>query len=472
MPLSRRDMLIGTWSIGSGLALSVACSRDQKTASPVPAALAVSGAGSAFPSAQPARMAFMNVTVVPMDTERSLAQQTVVVQDGRITAIGPVGTVALPTRTVQVEGTGRYLLPGLADMHVHIVDESHGLLYLANGVTTIRNMSGQPFHLKASGAVERGEWLAPTLHTAGPIMDGSSPQWPNSVVVQSADEAERAVEAQRTAGFTSAKVYDNLSVDAYRGVVNAARRLRMPVVGHVPEAVGLAAALAAKQDSIEHLRGYLSAAGGIVGFSAARLAAVVDQTLAAGTWNCPTLTVLRQIAPLQSKSDRLARRELRYLSHALIAQWLAETADPATGIALVAAEATQQRYATIAGALHAARANLLLGTDSYNPWVVPGFSIHEELAHLVAAGLSPFEALRAGTREAARFLGQEDEFGTVEVGKRADLLLVAGDPLANVANVGRRVGVMARGRWLTETELQSRLEALASVEATLAPPSA
>jgi imidazolonepropionase-like amidohydrolase len=469
MPMSRRDMLVRAWSIGSGLALSVACSVNRTTASPSPVAFSLSGAG--FPSSADdyARMAFVDVTVLPMDTERSLAHQTVVVQDGLIQAMGQVDTVPLPTGTVRVDGAGRYLLPGLADMHVHVMDASHGLLYLANGITTIRNMSGQPFHLQAIGAVERGEWLAPTLHTTGPIMDGSPPQWPTSVVIQSANEAERAVEVQRAAGFTSAKVYDGLRADAYRGIVSAARRLQMPIVGHVPVAVGLKAALAAKQDSIEHVRGYLTAAGGTAGFDDARLASAIDQTLAAGTWNCPTLTVLRQTAPLEAKSDRLARPELRYLSRSLIGQWLAETAEVAAGVALAGAGATQRRYADIVRGLHTAGASLLLGTDSSNPWVVPGFSIHEELAHLVAAGLSPFDALRAGTRDAARFLGQASEFGTIEVGKRADLLLLAGDPFADVGNLRRRIGVMTRGRWLTEPDLQSRLEALAGA---MAPPSA
>jgi imidazolonepropionase-like amidohydrolase len=392
-----------------------------------------------------------------MDAERLLSRQTVLVRDGRISAIGPVDAVPLAQGTVQIEAQGRYLMPGLADMHVHFYDRAHGLLYVANGVTTVRNMWGLPAHLMATEQVERGEWVGPTFYTTGPITDGSPPVWPDSAIATSAEDGERRVEAQRADGFTSVKVYDNLSSVAYTGIVSAARRLGMPVVGHVPRAVGLQQALAARQDSIEHLTGYLAEAA----FAGA--AALADQTMAAGTWNCPTFTVLHHRASVQTLDARLARPEVRYLSGPLMRDWVARSA----ALALPAASLPQ--FATLVRALRDAGAPLLLGTDALNPWVVPGFSIHEELGHFLSASLTPFEALRAGTRDAARFLGQEHEFGTIEVGKRADMLLVDSNPLSDVGSIARRVGVMARGRWLTANDLQMRLEALAASLASPTP---
>jgi hypothetical protein len=252
--LSRRELLIQAGRAGAIAAFASACA-------PAPAQ-----ANQVLPWWQlPAAsmpLAFVDVTVVPMDEERILPHQTVLVSEGRIAEVAPVGSEAVPLTdaTLQVDGRGRYLLPGLADMHVHLHDPLHGLLYLANGVTTVRNMWGFPTHLAAIHQVERGHLLAPTMYTTGPLMDGSPPYWIGSTVVNTAAEAEASVEAQHADGFKSLKVYESLTRDAYRGIVTAARRLDMRVVGHVPKPVGLRAVLAEGQRSIEHLRGYIRGA--------------------------------------------------------------------------------------------------------------------------------------------------------------------------------------------------------------------
>lgn len=373
----------------------------------------------------------------------------------------------------------RYLMPGLADMHVHYNEPSFAVLFLANGVTTVRNMSGHPFHLEARAAIER-DGLGRSLYTAGPIMDGSPPSWEGSVVIETAEQADQSVVEQKDAGYDILKVYSNLTLPAYDAIIAAARKHEMRVAGHVPGAVGIRHALASGLACLEHLYGYLPALVGddaVAGMShfdrlmyaiehadESRIPELVDRTVEAGAWNCVTLIVHRLLARGRFAYDEeRKRRELRYLSSAYETQWrdqLGPSGDPAR-TERMAARAEELRF-KITRALRDACARLLLGTDTPNPLVVPGFSIHEELALLVQAGLSPYEALRAGTHDAAELLGAQDEFGTIAVGRRADLILLEANPLDGVANVARPAGVMSRGRWYPEEELRSMLAGVAA----------
>jgi imidazolonepropionase-like amidohydrolase len=230
----------------------------------------------------------------------------------------------------------------------------------------------------------------------------------------------------------------------------------MSVVGHVPSRVGLHAVLADGQRSIEHVYGYFNAIRETPGATVATLA---QRTRDAGTWNCPTLTLPHMWAPAPSPSHRATLPGVRFLSPTLLGEWRSRNV-------FIGSE-TARFMSTQVRALRDAGAPLLLGTDTPNPWIVPGFAIHAELQQFANAGLTPFEALSTGTRDAARFLGLEHEFGTVGPGKRADLLLLDANPLIDVANVARRAGVMARGRWYAEHELRARLGAL---ERSLASP--
>ncbi len=436
-------------------------------------------------------VAFINVNVVPMDGEHVLEGQTVLIRGGYIEAVGPVGELLVPQDALRIDGEGKYLLPGLADMHVHLWNEDHMILFLANGVTTVRNMWGAPLHLRWREQIDSGELLGPAIYTAGPLMDGSPPSWDGSTVIETREEAHRAVAEQKDAGYDFIKVYGRLSAEAYDALVTAAAEHGMPVAGHVPIAVGLNGVLAAKQASIEHLGGYVAAtlaedspllrsgssSGGPSGIAArvakrildgeisfsdvydeAKIAAVVAATREAGVWNVPTLVVFQYIS-VEEAADLLGRPEMRYVDPGTIASWVPseDVSSETTRYLRVWNEAKRQRVKT----LHDAGARLLLGSDTPNPFVAPGFSIHQELQNLVDSGLTPYESIKAGTHDAAEFLDALDLFGTISPGKRADLILVNGNPLDDVANVARRSGVMVRGRWLTEDELRSRLEELA-----------
>jgi imidazolonepropionase-like amidohydrolase len=198
-------------------------------------------------------VAFTNVNVIPMDRELVLHDQTVIVRDGHITAIGPAARVAIPRDAFIVQSRGKYLIPGLADMHTHVFGEKEYLLYVSKGVTTIRNMWGFPSDLEWRTKIAKGEKLGPTIYTAGSIIDGDPPQLRGSTAIDKPEEADRIVKAQKEAGYDFIKVYNRLKPDVYDAIVDAANKYAIRVVGHVPRAVGLEHAIARKQASIEHL---------------------------------------------------------------------------------------------------------------------------------------------------------------------------------------------------------------------------
>src|SRR5262249_21711869 len=208
----------------------------------------------------PTVTAFTGVHVVPMDTERVLDDQNVLVRGDRIVAVGPAASTPIPPGATRIDAHGRWLMPGLVDMHVHFNDPGDASLFVANGVTTVRNMWGFPATLELRRECASGTRLGPTIYTAGPILDGRPPIWPGSTVIETADEAEKEIAAEKAAGCDFVKVYNRLSREAYAGILAAARKHGMRVVGHVPDAVGLDGVLAARgQESIEHLTGYLGA---------------------------------------------------------------------------------------------------------------------------------------------------------------------------------------------------------------------
>ena len=419
-------------------------------------------------------IAFVDVSAVPMDSERVMDHQTVVVDGRMISDVGPVSTTALPEGANIINGAGKYLMPGLADMHVHISSEDEFLLFVANGVTIVRDMFGTTDHLSWRAAVERGDILGPTIYTSGPIIDGNPPWIEGSVVVETADEAEWEVARERVAGYDFLKVYDNLSRDAYDGIVEAARQHGMPVVGHVPDAVGLNGVLASGQASIEHLRGYEVAlisdlekvTHGSEDWAMAetsKMRGLAEATQQAGVWNCPTLVVGQKWVQPPEQRALLRQPLMRFIAPDVRDEWSPDSSYLSffSEEKLKAVESSHRERILMTQALHKAGARLLLGTDCGNPFVLAGFSVHEELTNLVEAGMTPYEALYAGTQCAAEFLGASGMFGVIAAGARADLILLNSNPLDDVSAVSEPEGVMVRGVWLTSDKLAEKLERLA-----------
>lgn len=419
-------------------------------------------------------VAFVNVNVIPMDSERVLGGQTVIVRDREIEMIGNTEQVLVSNEAVVIDGQGKYLMPGLVDMHVHIQDENELLLLVANGVTGVRNMWGNtgkmlrfgfPDQLKLRNQIEQGMLFGPTIYTAGPVMEGSPAFHPLAEVFDSPEAASDSVRWQASQRYDFIKVYDHLSPETYQAIIESAREKDIPVFGHVPFAIGLDGVLASGQASIEHMTGYIDP--DVVEFLIPddQLDAYAAKTREAGVWNCVTLSEYPKSKETPEGFERLQNQPgMSYVSpftrmFSPFLYMMASKAHTYEGADYPERIAELNRRMVVA--LHEAGADILLGTDAAQAYHIPGFAVHEELAYLTEAGLSPYEALEAGTRNAAMALGKSDEFGTIEIGKRADLILLEANPLLDVSSVQKRAGVMLRGRWLTDEQLRSMLDGLA-----------
>ena len=424
-----------------------------------------------------ATIAFINVNVISMTGEHVDAGQTVLVESGRIAAIGPVDSTPLPKDIPIVDGTDRYLMPGLAEMHAHVPGTSSSdldrvlTLFAANGVTTIRGMLGRPAHLQLRDDLQQGKTFGPRLVTSGPSMNGNSVSSPN--------DGERQVREQFEAGYDFIKIHPGLSDDEFAAIAETANELGIPFAGHVPAEVGLSNALAAGIATIDHLDGYLAAlmpadsdaSGGYGGFfdvlladqlAEERIAELAAQTAAAGTWNVATEALFEHRVSAVSAAELSALPEMRYMPRATIRQWVdaKERVENERGFDREVAQQAIQIRRMIIKALHDAGAGLLLGSDAPQVFNVPGFSIHHELRFMVDSGLTPFQALATGTTAVAEFLGSNT--GTIEVGREADLVLLDANPLVDIDNTRRVHGVMLRGHWHSPADLKQRLQAYRS----------
>jgi amidohydrolase family protein len=425
-------------------------------------------------------VAFVDVTVIPMDRERTLSRQTVVVRGNRIVAIGRSDRVKLPAGAVKVDGRGKFLIPGLAEMHAHIpggetpdsVVERTLFLYVSGGVTTIRGMLGHPRHLDLRARAARNELLSPTIYTSGPSLNGNSVPTPGA--------AARIVAEQKAAGYDFLKIHPGISGEVFDTLASTAGRVGIRFAGHVPLEVGLARALDAGYATIDHLDGYVEAMvregspataaeseffGLNLGehLDESKLPPLVQATREARVWNVPTQVLLENLVPGMSVEALEQRPEMRYVSRKTLSQWAEDKNSilAETGSTPESARRTMEVRRRLIKALHAGGAGLLLGSDAPQDYNVPGFSTHRELQSLVAAGLTPYQALETGTRNVAVFFGTLPTSGTIGVGKRADLVLLDANPLIDVRNTTRRAGVMLRGRWLPKAEIETRLAAIA-----------
>lgn len=410
--------------------------------------------------------AFENVTVIPMDSERALPGHTVLVQGDRIVAVGPSASVAVPGGARRVDGRGKYLVPGLAEMHGHVpppsapaqATEDVLFLYLANGITTVRGMLGAPGQLELRRRTAQGELLGPTLYLAGPSFNGNS--------VSSPEQAVAMVREQRAQGWDLLKVHPGLTLPEYDAMAHTAAQEGIRFGGHVPEDVGLMHALRMGQETFEHVDGYVEYAGRADGsIDPAKLDSAIRLTRESGAWVVPTMALWEVLYVTLPLDVLMAYPELRYVSPQSVQSWVAAYRERA-GSAEMASPTNNRRVIDarqqVLAALHRGGARILMGTDAPQQFSVPGFSLHREFPRMRAAGMSPFEILVTGTRNVGEYFQRNDAFGTIAVGRRADLLLLDADPLADVANLQRIAGVMARGRWVPADEIRTRLEAIAA----------
>jgi len=395
--------------------------------------------------------AFVDVTVVPMDHERLLPHQTVVVVGERVADLGPVGDVTPPPGARIVDGRNRYLVPGLADMHVHSSSDSLELrLYLANGVTTIRDLNGSPRLLAWRDAIAAGRMEGPRLLVSGPLIAGPDVPWRNKVVPRSPEEGRAVVRAQKAAGYDYIKIYDGVPADVYMAVIDEARRQGMMVTGHIPQSVGLAGVLAAHQN-LEHLDKIVFSAWGHA-FDPSRIPSIADSIKRAGVWDTPTLLSMERLALLnRGKGDSLMQLPGVSLASSENRAYWTELNKQMTHAMPVNPAYRFNPFVDfqilLLRGLVDAGVPLLAGTDTPNAMLVPGYSLLDELDALADAGLSPYRVLEMATSNPARFTGGEAAPGIIERGRRADLLLLGANPLASLHALRERVGIMAGGKW-------------------------
>jgi tetratricopeptide (TPR) repeat protein len=418
---------------------------------------------------------FERVNVIPMDRERVLTDYDVLVRDGCIVSVARHGTVPLPAPATRIDGTGRWLMPGLADMHVHLYDTEGFASYLAYGITTVANLNGEPANLRWRDRVKRGGLLGPTVYTAGPSINGNPPGNSGFTAVETTDQARAEVRRQWEMGYDFIKVYSTLPAPAYRAILSEAKARNMGVLGHVPIEVGLKAVLESGwQSNIAHAEEYLNGYFNHEKPDSSKIAEIARATRRGNMSVTANLFAyddyLRTIADLPGV---LADPEMRYASPALLAEKLpahnrSVRDNPQAFVRYLRSGLDLFRQLT--RELARAGVPILLGTDT-EIFGFPGQSAHRELELLVDAGLTPYAALEAGTRRAGEYVKQHvhatEQFGTVTVGSRADLLLLEANPLGDVRRAEHPLGVMVRGRWLPRADLDRMRDSVAAHNAPL-----
>jgi imidazolonepropionase-like amidohydrolase len=418
----------------------------------------LSAAPAATSAATSGATAFVDVTVLPMDGDRVLEGQTVVVRDGRIAEMGPSARVKAPKDALAVDGRGKYLMPAIAEMHGHLPgpgtdDKLVGdlmFLFVANGVTIVRGMQGDASQFALRDRILKGDFVGPMLFLGSPALNGGRAPNPET--------GAKLAQEYKAAGFDLLKIHEGLTVATYDAIVAEAKKAKLPFGGHVPNPVGLDHCLSVSQTTIDHLDGFVEA----LDDDESKIPAVVAATRKAGTAVVPTMALWQVFYGTETVESLGKRPELRYVPASMSASWADARKQALAGLDVKKGARNLALRDKLLKALSDGGVKVLMGSDAPQQFSVPGFSLHREMKAMAAAGMSPYEILRSGTYNIAEHFGALDSFGTVATGRRADLILLEASPLKDVGHMERRAGVMLRGKWLPEAEIQKRLEAIAA----------
>lgn len=446
-------------------------------------------AGSVAAQADSTPLVILHATVIDPGTAAVRPDQAVVVRGDRIATVADAIGYAVPDHARVIDATGQFLVPGLWDMHVHSAfgDWFPGgrdvilPLFIANGVTGVRDMGGDLPVLSAwRTEIAAGTLIGPRMILAGPMLDGyladgKSLRFPSSVPVTSPADAVTAVQSLAAQHVDFIKVQSEIPHNAYLAAAAEAHRLGLPIVGHVPTRVRIGEVIDARQKSIEHLMGlfegcstqedrFIAGAGSmqllLESYDAARCDTLVRRLAKNQVWQVPTLAWQRGetlLDLLDQQHQPLARYVPAYWRDVSWRRFTDEIMIDIRKDPLERREEYWQRNLTMVGALHRAGVPLMAGTDAApGVYIVPGFSLHDELAEFVAAGLSPMDALQTATSNPARFLGRTD-IGTVAPGALADLVLLSADPVADIHNTTNIVAVVTDGRLFDRAGLDQLL---------------
>lgn len=421
-----------------------------------------------------------SVNVIPMDKESIIPNQTVVIKNGIIKEIGEAGKVKYSKKAFIINGKGKYLLPGLAEMHAHVppIEDMNPMkkvlmLFAVNGVTTIRGMLGHPRHLELRKEINKGNILSPRFYTSGPSFNGIS--------VKTPEGGSEMVRNQKKAGYDFLKLHPGLTVANFEAIVKTAQEVKIPFAGHVSAKVGVWRAIDAKYATIDHLDGFVESlvpnvermADSDIGLFGMFIGQQADTTQIPrlmqalrdkNIWVVPTQALAeRWFNPNKDAIAFSKDPEMKYMTTEEITAWVTAKTN---------LQNNPKFNATVLNQFIALRrkliyecykngVGLLLGSDAPQVFDVPGFSLHHELKYLVEAGLTPYQALQTGTVNVARFYNRTD-MGVVKVGAVSDLILLNGNPLADIDQSKNIYGVMLGTQWLSNTFIQAELKKLAN----------
>jgi len=426
-----------------------------------------------------------NVTLVDVTGGALLAHRTVVVREGKIVDIAEASAVAGDKKAIHVNGTAKFLIPGLWDMHVHMVfgdwfprgKEVTVPLFIANGITGVRDMGSDLDALQGwRKEIEAGTLIGPRIVMSGPMLDGPQPRFPSSIAIKTPEDGRRAVDDLKRRGADFIKLQSLIPREAVFAIADEARKQGITFVGHVPDSVRASEMSNAGQKSFEHLIGIFEGSSPLEDefikgakneskflstYDPQRAAALFTLLAKNQTWQCPTL-VWERGGNLLELSDFPHDTRAKYVP----AYWKDVTwkrfIDQITHDFNIDDLATRRHFVEkeleVVNAMHRAGIPFLAGTDTPpGVYIFPGFSLHEELQRFVAAGFTPLEALQTATLNPAKFLGKEDQLGTIEKGKLADMILLDANPLDNIRNTQKIAGVVVNGRYLSRADLDKML---------------
>jgi imidazolonepropionase-like amidohydrolase len=433
-----------------------------------------------------------NVSVVDVRSGAVLADQTVILERNHIASVGPSKSAKYPRNAPSVNGHGYFLIPGLWDMHVHLAfgDWFPGArditlpMLIANGVTGVRDMGSELDTVQDwRNEIEAGRLLGPRIFTAGPMLDGPKPRFPSSIAITTPEDGRRAVDTLKQRGADFIKLQSLIPREAVFAIAEEAKKEEIAFEGHVPDAVRASEMSEAGMKSFEHLIGIFEGSspnedeflkGGktagrfLATYDAARANALAALLAKNQTWQCPTL-VWERGGNLIDATDFAKDGRAKYVPAAWKNKtWKRFTDEILQGYGtddLATRRKFIEKELEVVQLLHKAGVPFLAGTDtSPGVYIFPGFSLHEELQRFVAAGFTPLEALQTATLNPARFLGVEDQFGTIEKGKLADLVLLGANPLEDISNTQKIAAVIVDGHYYSWKDLEKML---AGVEAAV-----
>lgn len=406
---------------------------------------------------RPQSLVVVGVNVIPMTRDTVMEDQTVVVENGRFAAIGPTARVDIPAGAEVIRpGPGRYLIPGLTEAHSHTqLSLSQFLVYLTRGVTTLREMDGSPWMLRAREEAAEGRLLIPNLYVAGHILSNrASPFYMTQIDTQ--EQARQVIKEQAAAGYDFIKIHNFMPEPLFGAVFAAASDVGLDVVGHIPHDITIAHAIESGLRTNEHFKGYILDHN----------LHITDEDYVAVTegsdlWNTPTFATYHDhLRGPEASALAMAENSLRLVPKWMRKMWLDQASTPVDDL-------TRQRQTvfpkskTIFRKLWPVTHKFLAGTDTGTyAFMVPGYTLQEEIRTFESLGITPFEALQTATVNPALAMRREDEMGTVEVGKRADFVILEKNPLEATGNLKSVSGVSVRGAWLDTDAIRAIEDAL------------